>query len=44
MALQLQTLLEKIGLIHCVNAFMKDEGSNLELWLQHWNLLLIVNL
>ncbi len=29
MALQLQTLLEKIGLIHCVIAFVKDEGSNL---------------
>ncbi len=29
MALQLQTLLEKIGLIYCVTAFVKDEGNNL---------------
>jgi hypothetical protein len=29
MALQLQGLLEKIGLIHHVLAFVKDEGSNL---------------
>jgi hypothetical protein len=28
MALQLQGL-EKIGLIHCVFAFVKDEGRNL---------------
>jgi hypothetical protein len=29
MALQLQGLLEKIGLIHHVLAFVKDEGNNL---------------
>jgi hypothetical protein len=29
MALQLQGLLEKFGLIHCVFAFVKDEGRNL---------------
>jgi hypothetical protein len=28
-ALQLQTLLEKIGLIHRVIAFVKDKGDNL---------------
>jgi len=28
MALQLQTLLEKIGLMHYVIAFVKDEGNN----------------
>jgi hypothetical protein len=44
MALQLQTLLEKIGLIHYVIAFMKDEGSDLGTMSQHCDLLLIVNL
>jgi hypothetical protein len=29
MALQLQGLLEKFGLIHYVIAFVKDEGNNL---------------
>jgi hypothetical protein len=29
MALQFQSLLEKIGLIHWVITFVKDEGSNL---------------
>jgi len=29
MALQLQSLLEKLGIIHCVFAFVKDEGKNL---------------
>jgi hypothetical protein len=29
MTLQLQGLLEKIGLIHCVLTFVKDEGGNL---------------
>ncbi len=29
MALQLQGLLEKFGLIHCVLTFVKDEGKNL---------------
>ncbi len=29
MVLQLQGLLEKIGLIHCVLVFVKDEGNNL---------------
>jgi hypothetical protein len=44
MALQLQMLLEKIGLIHYVIAFVKDEGSDLGTMLQHCDLLLIVNL
>jgi len=29
MAIQLQTLLEKYGLLHQVITFLKDEGSNL---------------
>jgi hypothetical protein len=29
MALQLQDLLEKCGLIHHVNTFVKNEGNNL---------------
>jgi hypothetical protein len=42
MTLQLQGLLEKIGLIHCVLAFVKDDSGNLP-WLRHCNLLLIVS-
>jgi hypothetical protein len=30
MALQLQVLLKKVDLIHCVIVFVEDEGNNLE--------------
>jgi hypothetical protein len=33
MALQLQSLLKKIGLIHWVITFVKDQGNNLGTWL-----------
>jgi len=44
MAIQLESLFSKFGLMHCVIAFVKNEGKNLTTMALHYAPSLIVNL